>query len=62
MKPDSFTYSKCCWFCVSLKTERIDFDTAEHTCELHNFKFDYPGQIKERVCLDYLDEDEVGNE
>lgn len=58
MKPDSFEYSKCCWFCVSLKTERIDFNTAEHTCDLHNFKFYGVSQIKERVCEDFLDEDE----
>jgi hypothetical protein len=58
MKPDSFEYSKCCWFCVSLKTERIEFYKYEFSCDLHNFKFDHPSEIKERVCLDFLDKEE----
>jgi hypothetical protein len=65
MKPASFTYSKCCAFCVSLKTVRTALCTntkAVHTCELHNFTFDYPNQVDQRVCDDYLDEDEAGDE
>lgn len=62
MKPESFMWAKNCWLCKYRDIEARYPSPSRSKCKLHNFVFDYTEQMKERLCDDFIFEDEENDD
>jgi len=61
-RPDSYRYAVICRFCASYRVEQISIGNYRHICDYHGFEFNYKDEPYQKVCDDFLDEDQEGND